>query len=152
MPAVKQTVSLPEPVAAALKLRDDQLSTAISRSLIRYVSMLMEARRELRPQFDAQECALMLDACNGIAFLDAFSVRLLPEGIRDAIEMEELDHKWEVDAVALLVKLDATTYTQRMALVDAIQRWWDAVTPGVTAEYGILLADPEPDRAIGQVY
>jgi hypothetical protein len=147
---VKQTVSLPDAVAASLKLRDEQLSTAIGRCIMRYIALLAEARRDLRQQFDGQECALIIDACNGVAFFDAFSVRLLPEGVRDAIEMDGLDRKWEVDGPALLAKLDVTTFAQRMALVDAIGRWWNL--PADARRYGDLLADPEPDRQVGQVF
>ena len=39
------------------------------------------------------------------------------------------------------------------ALVDAVQRWWNRTTePEESPQYGDLLADPEPDREIGQVY
>ncbi len=120
---------------------------------MRYIALLAEARRDLRPQLSAQECGLILDACNGVAFLDAFSVRLLPEGVRDAVEMDGLDRKWQVDGPALLAKLQATTFTQRMALVDAIGRWWNRTTEGGDPpQYGDLLVDPEPDREIGQVF
>lgn len=153
MPVIKQTISLPEPVAASLKLRDGQLSGAVSRAVMRYLSILAYERRELRQQFSAAECGLILDACNGIAFMDSFSVRLFPAGVRDAIEMDGLDRKWQVDGQTLLVKLDATTFPQRMALVDAVQRWWNrGAEPGEPPAYGDLLADPEPDREIGQVY
>jgi len=154
MPVSKQSVSLPSPVLAALKLRnEDNLSGAISRAVMRYLSVLAYERRELRPQFSPAECGLILDACNGIAFMDSFSVRLFPEGVRDAIEMDRLDQKWQVDGPSLLAKLDATTFSQRMALVDAVQRWWGSTTePGEPPQYGDLLTDPEPDREIGQVY
>ena len=154
MPASKQSVSLPAPVLAALKLRDENnLSGAISRAVMRYLSIMAYERRELRPQFNAQECGLILDACNGVAFFDSFSVRLFPDGVRDAIEMDELDKKWKVDGSALLAKLDAITFSQRMTLVDAVQRWWNRTTePGEQPQYGDLLVDPEPDRQIGQVY
>ena len=119
----------------------------------RYLAVLAYERRELRPKFSPAECGLILDACNGVAFFDSFSVRLFPEGVRDAIEMEELDAKWQVDGPALLAKLDATTFSQRMAFVDAVQRWWNRTTePGEPPQYGELLADPTPDREIGQIY
>lgn len=154
MPVSKQSVSLPSPVLAALKLRDESnLSGAISRTVMRYLAVLAYERRELRPKFSPAECGLILDACNGVAFFDSFSVRLFPEGVRDAIEMEELDAKWQVDGPALLAKLDATTFSQRMAFVDAVQRWWNRTTePGEPPQYGELLADPTPDREIGQIY
>jgi len=151
MPAAKLSVSMPEPVAAALLARGDTPSSAITRLVMRYVGLLSDARRELRSQFTDQECALVLDACNGVAFVDMFSIRLMPEGVAGAIEIDNLDAKWQLDGDALMAKLRATTLTQRMALVDAIQRWWDGELPA-TSDYAALLADPEPDKQITVIF
>lgn len=154
MPVTKLNVSLPGPVVDALKLRNDgNLSGALSRTVMRYMAVLAYERRELRGQFSKQECALILDACNGVAFMDALSVRLLPNGVQDAIEMDSLDAKWAVDGPALVAKLKETTFSQRMTLVDAVQRWWNLTTqPGESPEYGELLFDPEEDKSLAQAY
>jgi hypothetical protein len=143
---------MPPGVRAVLEARDESLSTALTRTVLRYVAILAHERRELRPHFSASECALILDACNGTAFMDAMSVRLLPDGVEDAIQYEQLDAKWDVNGDALMAKLRSTTFAQRMALVDAIQRWWDAVQPGEPSEYGTLLDDPQPDQAAAMAY
>lgn len=149
MPAAKMSVSMPEPVAAALVARGDTPSSAITRVVLRYIGLLSAARRELRNQFSDAECALVLDACNGTAYMDMVSVRLLPEGVADAIEIDNLDGKWQLDGGALVVKLRATTLTQRMALVDGLQRWWDNPERG---GYSELLADPEADQALAVIF
>ncbi len=154
MPVSKQSVSLPAPILGALKLRDEgNTSGAIARSLTRYFVLLAYERRELREQYSDKECGLILDACNGTAFFDAFSVRMLPAGVEDAIQFDRLDAKWGVDGPALVAKLKATTFSQRIALVDAVQRWWARSTqPGDPPQYGEMLAETEPDREIGQVF
>ena len=45
-------------------------------------------------------------------------------GIADAIELDALDRKWEVDGPALLVKLRALTFSQEVALLEQIEAWW----------------------------
>lgn len=154
MPVSKQSVSLPSPILDALRLRDESnLSGAITRSLTRYFVLLAYERRDLRSQYSDKECSLILDACNGSAFFDAFSIRMLPAGVEDAIRFDKLDRKWGVDGPALVAKLQATTFSQRIALVDAVQRWWTLTTkPGESPQYGALLAESEPDTDIGLVF
>lgn len=149
MPASKLSVSMPEPVAAALLARGDTPSSAVTKVVLRYIGLLSAARRELRAQLTESECALILDACNGTAYMDMVSVRLLPEGVADAIELDGLDRKWGVDGTSLMVKLRATTLTQRMALVDGLQRWWGNPERG---GYSELLTDPEADQALSVIF
>ena len=151
MPVIKQTVSLPEEIVAAMGSRGDRLSTEITRNLNRYLYSLFEARREMRSQFGDQECGLILSATNGTMFSEPFSISLIHAGVEDAIRYEKLDDKWGVDGPALVGKLAALTYIQKLALVDAVNVWWNGNNAKADPEWGALLSD-HPDDATANLF
>lgn len=118
---------------------DGERSMVINRSLERYFDLLARTRRDLRRLFSDKEMGLILDALNGTAFFDTFGIYLIQHEIADAISMDALDHKWEIDGKALVEKMNALTDAQRLALVDAVQCWWDRVANGEQPEYGEAL-------------
>lgn len=120
--------------------RRHNVSGGVQAIIARYLTIVHHTRAELRQQFSDNELGLILDACNGIAFMDRVSVSLLPAGIEDAIQLDWLDRKWKVDGAALLEKLNTTTFAERMVLVDAIQVWWNRVASGEQPEHGEMLA------------
>ena len=124
MPVDKRSVSLPPVYTQAIERRDSQFSTALTKSLGRYLYALADARRRLADQCSDQECGLRLDACNGTLFYP-FSINLVGATIQDAISMDRLDQKWEVDGPALADKLDKLSYFERLAVVDAVEVWWN---------------------------
>lgn len=144
MPVERFSVSLPPGLADAMRRRNSALSSAVTSALVRYLHILATARNNL-PELTADEKALILDACNGTLFADAISVRLLPAQIADAIDIDHLDRKWHVDGDALNAKLMATTYVERLALVDAVQIWWNRTATEDAVPYDQLLELPDPD-------
>lgn len=124
MPVDKRSVSLPPVYAQAVERRDSQFSTALTKSLGRYFYALADVRRRLADQFSDQECGLILDACNGTLFYP-FSINLIGATIQDAISMDRLDQKWEVDGAALAAKLNELNYFERLVVVDAVEVWWE---------------------------
>lgn len=148
----KYSISMPEHITAAMDARSaeggDGRSTVIWRSLARYLAILNRAKTELRGQFSREECGLILDACNGVAFMDTISIQLLPENIVDAIDMDGLDKKWGVEGSSLVQKMRTMTYADKVAAVDAISVWWDRVSKkGEQPDYGELFLVPDFDRS-----
>jgi len=142
MPVQKFSVSLMENTMKEIEKRyhmEGERSTVINRSLDRYFDLLARTRRELRKLLDDKEMGLILDALNGTAFFDTFGIYLVQHEIADAISMDGLDKKWEVDGKALVEKMNAMNDAQRLALVDAVQCWWDRVANGEQPEYGEAL-------------
>ncbi len=144
MPVDKRSVSLPPVYVQAIERRDSQFSTALTKSLGRYLYALADARRRLAEMFDAQECGLILDACNGTLFYP-FSVNLIGATVQDAISMDRLDQKWEVNGVSLIAKLNELDYLERLAVVDAVEVWWNR-THGEQPEFDELFSH-HPDNA-----
>jgi len=142
MPVQKLSISFMESTMKEIEKRyhtDGERSMVINRSLERYFDLLARTRRELRQMFNDKEMGLILDALNGTAFFDTFGIYLVQHEIADAISMDGLDKKWEVDGKALRDKMNALTDAQKLAIVDAVQVWWDRVANGEQPEYGEAL-------------
>lgn len=142
MPVQKLSISFMDNTMQEINKRyhtDGERSMVINRSLERYFDLLARTRRELRQLFSDKEMDLILDALNGTAFFDTFGIYLVQHEIADAISMDGLDRKWEVDGKAMLDKMNALTDAQKLALVDAVQCWWDRVVSGEQPEYGEAL-------------
>lgn len=116
-------------------------STIISRDLERYYESLKYVRQQLRDQFSTKEISLILDSANGMLLSDPVSVRLLWANVEDAISLDELDKKWEVDGAMLVAKLRALDYFSLCALADACERWWNRVGRGEQPDFTAALAD-----------
>jgi hypothetical protein len=91
-------------------------------------------------QFSRGEACLICDALNGTWLLND-TWRWWPAEVEDAIRLNGLDDKWEVDAKALLSKVNGLTPTELCAVADAAERFWE--TPeaegyGKLREVGLL--------------
>jgi hypothetical protein len=132
MPADKFPISLQPELTAEIELRNagENRSGTISKMLSRYLYVLAVARRRLREQFSEGEISLILDALNGTGFFDEHALIFIDAEISDAISLNHLDQKWKVDGPALVRKLAALSYTDKLTLVDAAERWWNRVGKG----------------------
>lgn len=142
MPVQKFSISLMDNTMKEISKRyhvEGERSMAINRSLDRYFDLLTRTRRELRQLLNDKEMGLILDALNGTAFFDTFGIYLVHHEIADAISMDRLDEKWEIDGKALVDKMTAMNDAQRLTLVDAVQVWWDRVANGEQPEYSEAL-------------
>lgn len=114
----------PGPLASALTARggDDNASAAqvAARDLDRYYQLLALALASV--DLTPGEAGLIVDALNG-SLMDVSNVQLLAYAITDSYE-DGLPAKWEVDAAALSAKLRGWTLLQRMAVGDAVERFW----------------------------
>ena len=105
-----------------LKARgDDTEKHGIARrDLERYYKVLEQSLKQL--EFTVAELRLMADVANGTLF-EPHTVSLLWANVADSAE-EGYGQKWGVDIEVLVSKLRALSFAQTMALVDALERWW----------------------------
>lgn len=97
------------------------LAAAAKRDLERYYEVL---QRDLASvTFTEGEAMLILDVCNGTLW-SGWSAPLLWANIEDALE-DGYAEKWKVDGPGLVARLRALTPGQSMAVVDAVERWWN---------------------------
>lgn len=93
------------------------------RDLQRYYHALGETLKTIT--LSEAEASLVVDACNGILF-KSWSVSLLWATVDNAIRLEGMADKWQVDGPALVERLRGLSYCQSLALVDAVERYWQA--------------------------
>ena len=104
-------------------------SSVIARSLDRYFYAIAAARRGLRSRFSEEEQGLILDVANGALFASPCAIGFLEHEVAAAIT-DGLAEKWQVDGPALVGKLAALTYCEKLAIVDAAERWWNRAARG----------------------
>lgn len=109
-------------IEAELAQRGENRSHAINRDLERLYALYRRAIREV-PLTLAEAC-LIVDALNG-SILDANTAQLLWANIEDAIKLDGLAAKWEVDGPVLVEKLRSLNTFHCMALADAVERFWE---------------------------
>lgn len=71
------------------------------------------------------EQALLADVCNGTLW-EPFCPEMLAANVEDC--EDDYFEKWGCDRGVLLDKLDMTTHQQQAGIVDAIERFWQAVS------------------------
>lgn len=70
------------------------------------------------------DAMLIIDALNGYLMTPELP-QLLVHNVRDAIQMDHLDAKWDVDGADLIRKLDQLTPIDCLAINDGVERWWN---------------------------
>lgn len=134
MSTQKLSISIDPSVVEEIDARVDpdslrgERSTVISRDLERYYAALKDARRRLRDTLSPAELSAVLDNCNGVLWT-ADTLQLLWANVQDGIA-EGLAEKWEIDGATLVTKLQALSYAESCALIDAAERWWRKVGAG----------------------
>lgn len=93
------------------------------RDLARYYALLADELRSLDPPLTVGEACLLMDVLNG-TFLDEHTYRFLVVEVSDGITLNQVDRKWDVDGPALVARVAAMSPGQRLALVDAAERFW----------------------------
>lgn len=149
MKAQRFSITMPPRTLAQVAARqarpEDEQSTdrssVITKSLDRYFYALDSARRVLRQRLSEGEQGLILDALNGTLFSEPFSVGIVEHEVADAIA-DGYAEKWQVDGPALVEKLTALSYCEKLAIVDAAERWWNRVARGEQPAVGEMLDYP----------
>jgi hypothetical protein len=135
MPSKKLSISLYPRAEAFAKARGDtyagdNVSGAVNRSLERYEAILDDGRSHLLEILSENEMALVLDVLNGTMFADTISIHLVWVEVKDGIQLDGLDKKWNINGAALVEKIKSLPYPEKCALIDASERWWNFVASG----------------------
>lgn len=85
------------------------------------------ARRQLK--FRTSELGAICDACNGLGSFaryadDEHEWQFWPASVEDAIRLNGTDRQWEIDGSALMEKISRLTAIEKLAVADAIERFW----------------------------
>ena len=113
-------------------------SSVIARSLDRYFYALAAARRGLRERFSAGEQGLLLDVANGALFASPCAVGFIEHEVAAALA-DGAAERWHVDGPALVKKLKALSYCEKLALIDAAERWLHRAGRGEQPKAGEML-------------
>jgi hypothetical protein len=117
-------VYLQADVIAQMQSRNTQ-ETAIgwfaNREIERLYALYSDAINDVK--LTTAEACLIVDMLNA-TMMDERSARMLWAEADDAIRLDGLDKKWNVDGNELVVKLRSLTTIQAMAFVDASDRFW----------------------------
>lgn len=127
----KVAIYLPDSLLEEISARGDNRSGTISRDLERLYTLYSRALATVQLEFN--QAYLIVDALNGV-LIDANTAKLLWAEIEDAINLDHLDQKWQVDGKALVEKLRGLNEIQAMAVIDAAERFWQAQKSGQEAE------------------
>ncbi len=111
--------------------RGDNRTLVIHRDLERLYTLYRLALRDVK--LTLPEAWFLVDMLNG-SLMDAYTAGLIWAEAEDAIALEGLDMKWQVDGKALVKKLKALSHVQALALVDAAERFWQANTGSMGEE------------------
>jgi hypothetical protein len=79
------------------------------------------------PKFTENEAMLIVDAMNGV-LLDYHTASLLWANIDDAIRLDGLAEKWQVDGPTLVARVRSMTPFEQWAIYDAVRRAWNSET------------------------
>lgn len=94
-----------------------------ARDLERYYDILAAELRGV--SLTEAEAMALVDALSGVLHEPPEVARtMLWAGVDDAICLDGLDAKWNIDGPALVAKLRALSPAQAMAVIDAVERWW----------------------------
>lgn len=113
-------------------------SAVIARSLDRYFYALAAARRGLRERFSAGEQGLLLDVANGALFASPCAINFIEHEVAAAL-IDGAAERWHVDGPALMKKLKALSYVEKLALIDAAERWLHRAGRGEQPQAGEML-------------
>lgn len=102
------------------------LSARINTIAIRYGALV----KRCRPALGRGQWAAICDALNG-TLIDPETISALWMDIEDC---EGLGDKWNVDQRQLVEKLQTMDYGQLVAVAEAVERFWDAISAGATVE------------------
>ena len=113
-------------------------SAVIAKSLDRYFYALSAARRGLRERFSAAEQGLLIDVMNGALFASPCAIGFLEHEVAAAL-IDGAAERWHVDGPALMKKLKALSYVEKLALIDAAERWLHRAGRGEQPQAGEML-------------
>lgn len=128
----RTTIYISGPLHTAIGASPYSISGRLAVIGDRYTEIIRRQRVEAK--FDEAELNAFRDCCNGTLFEPA---QLIDGAILANFVDSEVDglyRKWEIDGRATVAKLQALTYTEQVALVEAIEQWWRTKCPSETLD------------------
>lgn len=105
------------------------LNAAGSYIMAAWLPLMHRTLHDLKGVFTADELMLMIDRHNGVMLSPDYAGQSLALGVRDSIELDRTDQKWNVDKDRMLNKIDALPVFTRACLeVWAVAFWEDGST------------------------
>lgn len=101
------------------------LTTGATYILELFPRIYHHAMSGLRGVFSPNEIKLMVDAFNTLALTPSHAGQNLVVQIEDAVSIEKLDEKWDVDANAFLPKLRDLDRFQAACMEIALKGFWE---------------------------
>ena len=123
----------PGPLAPALaaRLAGESPAAVVRRDLGRYYDALALGLANVA--LSPGEAGLIVDALNGTR-IELTTAQMLGEEIEDAMKLDGLAAKWDVDGPRLVATILGWSLIQRLAVVDAVERFWAAGYVSETVE------------------
>lgn len=90
-----------------------------------FLPLYQRSLHEIRGLFSAGELSLMIDCHNGTILTSSLAGQQLPITVRDSIELDRMDDKWEVDKADLLRKIDELPIFSRACLEVWASAFWE---------------------------
>ena len=127
---MKIPLSITARLVSEIDGRGDNRSGTIGKCLDRYLAILERSRMTMADLLSDGEIGLILDVLNGT---DTISPAMVWAEVEDALP-DGYAGKWNVDGPALVGKLKAMSYGECIALVDAVEVWWNRISHGEQIE------------------
>ena len=122
-------VRLPERAGERLQARaNGNISRQVYKDLAGFWNILDIGLRSASTSITRNEARLMLDVMNGV-FVESFEPWInggFYQAIHDAIIMDNLDEKWEIDKGQLLKKVKNFDSLEIIAIIDWCLVWWSS--------------------------
>lgn len=99
------------------------LSGRINAIADRYGAIVKRCQADNARLFSEAEQNAMRDCCNGTWFEPVFAGSVLAN-VSDAIPLDGLDKKWEIDGKVLITKLESLDLAHEVALIESIEQFW----------------------------
>ena len=127
-------------IAVDERRRDGETrTTRIGQDLTDYYALLDAGLRRARLTLTPAEAALIIDAQNAVLVqLEHWAGQSLAHQVEDAISLDGLADKWQVDGEALVAKLAELGDIACIALVDWAARFWAREDPDLEAAVSIF--------------
>ena len=101
-----------------LKMRgDDKISHTLETAVDRYLTVIHHSM----PEFSVAEWCLIFDALNSTWISEEFSILAVCDEISEAMDLDQLDLKWQVDGARMKQRLAKFSIAEKHAVVEVTQ-------------------------------
>ena len=106
---------------------DDTISETMETAVGRYLDLISKNC----PDFSDAEWCLVFDALAGLQFDEPSDRAAIGQEVQEAIDIDSLHEKWNVDADEIKEKLTALTYTEKQVVAEMTEMFRTLQTEGI---------------------